>query len=374
MIDKIILFPYYVALKLRDKYYSRPGAMPYVPEVPSICVGNVTAGGTGKTPLVEMILDTLLSSEEWYGKNLAVLSRGYKRESSGFQQVSADGSSAMFGDEPLQIKKKFPEVTVIVDKDRVRAAHLMCHPEKLSAGRMAKKCWNRDFPASDYIILDDAFQYRRLKAARTIVLVDYNRPVHKDMLLPFGRLRDLPQRLAQADMIIVTKCPQDISEQEKEAFVSAMGIEGYSAQTCEGTARNGRRQTVLFSYIKYGSARGVYGDMEPRYMYSKKLIMVTGIAKDGPLRAQLSDSYKIVKRFNFPDHHKYRWSDINKICMTLRKHPTASIATTEKDAQRLLDFNGMPREIMDRLFMVPIKTDFVSDAERSLFRDFVVNI
>ena len=374
MIDRILLFPYYWVLKLRNRYYSRPGRKFYTPSVPSLCVGNVTAGGTGKTPMVELVLRTLRASDEWMDRNIAVLSRGYKRESKGFQQVMPEGGASMFGDEPLQIKKKFPWATVAVDKDRVEGCEFLQHPEALASGKKAKKCWYREFPAADYIVFDDAFQYRRLKAARTMVLVDWNRPVTEDMLLPFGRLRDLPERISEADIIVVTKCPAELSGSEKHAFAERLGISGYSPDTCEGTGAAGRRQAVLFARIKYGQPVGVYEKTEARYVYSKKIILVSGIARDTPMRDYLSDFYKIEKRFGFPDHHKYRWSDITKIQMAVRKNPTASIMTTEKDAQRLLDFPGMPEEIVERLFMLPIETEFLSEAERNVFKDRIESL
>lgn len=374
MIDRILLFPYYWVLKLRNRRYSRPGRKFYTPGVPSLCVGNVTVGGTGKTPMVELILKTLRTSDEWMDKNIAVLSRGYKRESKGFQQVVADGAASMFGDEPLQIKKKFPWATVAVDKNRIEGCEFLQHPEMLASGKKAKKCWYREFPAADYIVFDDAFQYRKLRAARTMVLVDYNRPATEDMLLPLGRLRDLPERIGEADIVVVTKCPAELGEDERKAFAERLGITGYSASTCSGTGTLGRRQTVLFATIKYGMPVGVYEKTEARYVYSKKIILVSGIAKDTPLRDYLSDFYKIVRRFGFPDHHKYRWSDITRIQMALRKNPTASIITTEKDAQRLLDFPGMPSEIAERLFMLPIETKFLSEEERNVFRDCIESL
>lgn len=366
MIDRILLFPYYLVLKMRDKRYSKPGRELYKPEVPSLCVGNVTVGGTGKTPHVEMILNMLLQSERWSKANLAVLSRGYKRESRGFQQVASDGSAAMYGDEPLQIKKKFPQLTVAVDKDRVQACEVLCHPERLEEKKF-RKCWNKELPAADFIVLDDAFQYRKLQPSRSIVLVDYNRPVHKDMLLPMGRLRDLAERVGDADIVIVSKCPQDMEAEQKRAFALEMGMKDYDPELCQAVGIKGRKQMLLFTTISYSAPKMVFESGDQRYIYAKKLILVTGIAKDTALRNQLSDSYKIVERFNFPDHHRYRWADINKIKSALRKNPLAAIATTEKDVQRLLDYKGMPEDIKSRLFMVPIETHFISEVERSAF-------
>ena len=374
MIDKILLFPYYIILKLRDRRYSRPGRKLKYADVPTLCIGNVTAGGTGKTPHVEMVLRLLRESEEWGGKQLAVLSRGYKRESTGFQQVTADGSASAFGDEPLQIKKKFPKTVVAVDKDRVEGCDLLAHPQKLKDAGVAKKCWHREFPAADYIVLDDAFQYRKLKPTRSVVLVDWNRPVHKDRLLPLGRLRDLPERIWDADAVIVTKCPADIDGLAKARFVEEMGFTDYLPSSCDAANPRGRRQLVLFTTIRYGQPAGVFPSGDARYQYAKKLILVTGIAKDTPLRVHLSDTYKIIRRFSFPDHHRFAWKDINRIQAAVKRQPTAVVATTEKDAQRLLDFSGMPANLQERLFQVPISVDFVSEDEREAFTDFIVHL
>lgn len=366
MIDKILLFPYWLTLKLRNRRWNKPGRAQSA-EVPTICVGNITAGGTGKTPHTEMILRMLMESDEWGAKNIAVLSRGYKRSSRGFQQVTREGTAGMFGDEPLQIKKKFPGVTVAVDKDRIEGCRLLCHPEDLKDPSKAKKCAHREFLPADLVVLDDAFQYRRLKADLNIVLVDWNRPLHKDMLLPFGRLRDLPERLHDADIIIVTKCPYELDDWERMTFAYTMGFKEYSSSGCVGVTHDGKRRTVLFTHICYSHIQPVYEVSDPRYVYSKRMILFTGIAKDTPLRNYLSDTYKIVRRFNFPDHHRYTRSDFAQIRRAVKQWPTAAVATTEKDAQRVLDFNGMPQELRERMFQIPISVEFLSERERNTF-------
>lgn len=372
MIDNILLFPYYITLKLRNALYNSGKKKSVQAEVPTICVGNITAGGTGKTPHVEMILRMLLESDEWGAGNIAVLSRGYKRKSRGFQQVTWDGGASMFGDEPLQIKKKFPVVTVAVDKNRVEGCRFLVHPEMIGESRKGRRCIDKDIRPSDIIVLDDAYQYRKLRADKNIVLVDYYRPLYKDKLLPMGRLRDLPQRALDADVIIVTKCPCELDNWEKTAFTRALGVKDYQASSCEGRGHGGRPVLVFFTGINYCQSQGVYPSSDPRYIYSKKLALVTGIAKDTPLRNYLSDYYKIVKRYSFPDHHKYTRSDINKIKSVLKLYPTAAIATTEKDAQRILDYQGMPQTIMERMFYVPIEVNFLSDYEREIFRKWLV--
>ena len=192
MLDRIILFPYTIALAIRNAVYRKGSKKVRKAEVPTICVGNITVGGTGKTPHTELILKTLLESETWGGRNVAMLSRGYKRASKGFQQVMMFDSARMCGDEPLQIRKKFPIVTVAVDADRIEGCDFLVHPEKVQTEKGGARCVHKEFPAADIIVLDDAYQYRKLGADLNIVLVDWNRPVTADSLLPFGRLRDLP--------------------------------------------------------------------------------------------------------------------------------------------------------------------------------------
>ena len=180
MIDKILLFPYWLALKCRHFMYDHGLKKVRRADVPTICIGNVTVGGTGKTPHTEMIVRTLLEDNEWKDKNIAVLSRGYKRRTKGFQQVISDGSAKQFGDEPMQIKSKFPGITVAVCKSRIQGCDLLAHPEKLRTSKKARRCIDKNIPAADIIILDDAYQHRALKASASIVLIDYNRPVRKE--------------------------------------------------------------------------------------------------------------------------------------------------------------------------------------------------
>ncbi|MBO4670902.1 MAG: tetraacyldisaccharide 4'-kinase [Bacteroidales bacterium] len=360
---------YRIILSLRNARYKK-GRHTTAAGVPTICVGNITVGGTGKTPHAEMILRELLASERWGMSSLALLSRGYKRRSKGFQQVPFDGSAALYGDEPVQVKRKFPTLTVAVDKDRIQGCDILVHPEK-AAG--LKKCAHPQFPPADLVILDDAFQYRRLKASLSIVLVDWNRPVTEDSLLPWGRLRDLPSRLYDADIVVVSKCPYVLDELEKQEMARTLGYDSFDPGT--GTAvRKGRPQTLLFTGISYDRLQGVFDSADPRYIYSKKLILFTGIADDTPLLRHLSDSYKIVHHLHFPDHHRYTRADVRALKSALRHNPTAALATTEKDAQRLRDLKSLPDSLKARLFFVPITTDFLSDAERETFRQFINNL
>ena len=367
MIDKILLFPYWLTLKLRHFFYDSGLKKVSKADVPTICIGNITVGGTGKTPHTEMLLRTLLQDEKWGGKNIAVLSRGYKRKTKGFQQVTSDGSAAAYGDEPLQIKKKFPGVTVAVDSSRVEGCDFLVYPEKLETSKKGRKCIDKNLAASDLIILDDAFQHRALKPTLSIVLVDYNRPVFNDHLLPFGKLRDLPGRIAAADIVIVSKCPNEVNAWDKCTWAENLGIRNFDASSCSGTRRNGKKQHLFFSTITYDTAEAIFPEGNPRYIYTNRLILFSGIANDAPLLSYLSSNYKIVRHFRFPDHHKFSKGDMNTIASAAREFPTAVIMTTEKDCQRVRDCHKIKEELKQRMFYSPIKTVFLTENERENF-------
>lgn len=367
MIDKILLFPYWLSLKTRHFLYDSGLKKVSSADVPTICIGNVTVGGTGKTPHTEMLIRTLLNDEDWGKKNLAVLSRGYKRKTKGFQQVTADGSALAYGDEPLQIKKKFPGITVAVDKSRIEGCDFLVHPEKLQTSKKARKCIDKNLQAADLIILDDAYQHRALKPTVSIVLIDYSRPVYNDHLLPFGRLRDLPERIGAADIIIVSKCPNELNAWEKCSWAENLGIRNFDAASCSGIRKNGRRQHIFFSTICYDGAEAVFPEGDPRYIYTKRLILFSGIANDAPLLSYLSSDYKIVRHFRFPDHHKFSRSDINTIASAAREFPTSVIMTTEKDSQRVRDCHKIKEELKQRMFYSPIKTAFLTENEKETF-------
>ncbi len=334
LIDNILLFPYSLFLRTRHFLYDRGLKKVRRTEVPSICVGNITVGGTGKTPHTEMLVRRLSEMPEWAGKKIAVLSRGYMRKSKGFLEVTPEGSAKRFGDEPLQIKKKFPEVTVAVDKDRVNGCRILAE-----AG-------------TDLIILEDAFQYRNLDATVKIVLVDYNRPVFKDNLLPVGRLRDLPERMSKADIVIVTKCPSYLKKEEADLFRSQLDFDG----------------PVFFTTMYYDGYRPVFPEGDPRYAHSKRLILFTGIANDEPLYNYLSLKFRLVKHFEFGDHHRYVPGDVAMIRRSAEWFATAVVMTTEKDAQRILDCKDVPKMIRERLFYVPMYPSFLNPEGETLFK------
>ena len=322
---------YGLALRIRHLFYDKGWKKSFSPVVPTICVGNVTAGGTGKTPHVEMILRMLVA--QW--KQPAVLSRGYKRKSKGFQIVPHDGSALQFGDEPVQIARKFPDITVAVDKDRIHGCE--------------------ELKGAGVIVLDDAFQYRRLRPTLSIVLVDYNHPVFKDRLYPWGHLRDLPSRLRKADVVVVTKCPAFLDDQEREQWRKQLKLR--------------TEQPLFFTTLRYTAPVGVFPDADPHYVYSKHCTPITGIAHNKLFLNYLSDSYKIGRSLEMPDHHTYTRADVRRMASAVKKQPTACLMTTEKDAQRLRDCKIMPEAVRKRLFYVPIEATFLTPEEETAFAE-----
>lgn len=367
MIDKILLFPYWLTLKVRHFMYDHGMRKVHSPEVPTVCVGNITVGGTGKTPHTEMLIRTLTQDVDWGAKNIAVLSRGYKRKTRGFQQVVEEGTAKEFGDEPLQIKRKFPFITVAVDKSRREGCGFLAHPDKVRTSKKARRCLHKDFPKADLIILDDAFQHRAVKPTVSIVLVDYSRPVFKDHLMPIGKLRDLPERISAADIVVVSKCPTYLDAWERSKWAEALGIRQFDAATCSGVRKNGRQQHLFFTTIGYDTAQAVFPEGDPRYTYTQRLILFSGIANDKPLRMFLSGNYKIVRHLEFPDHHKFTRTDVSSINSAARAFPTSVIMTTEKDCQRMRDCVAVPDNLKQRMFYTPIKVNFFSDHDRETF-------
>jgi len=335
MISSVFLFPYWLALRIRNALYDSGRLKSVRHPVSVISVGNVTVGGTGKTPMVEYLVNLLQGSSR-----VAVLSRGYKRKSKGFHLVEVEDTADMAGDEPLQIKRKFPGILVAVDKDRNHAVEqLLAFPES---------------QRPDVILLDDGFQYRKLKPSVQVVLVDSNRPVFKDNLLPIGRLRDLPEEIRRADVVVFTKAPRHLDEWERTQL---------RQQT-----RLRPEQAAFFATIKYGEPLPVFRwEADKRYIYSKEVYLFSGVADDRPLLVQLSDRYDRIDHKRYGDHHRFTRGELRALAHYVRRNPRTLLMTTEKDAMRLLHARHLDAEVRRRLFYLPIETSFLSWEESQEF-------
>lgn len=330
-IGNIFAFPYALGLWARNKAYDK-GWLKSVKfdHVSIISIGNIAVGGTGKTPHVEMFIRHLLEN----AYRVAVISRGYGRKNPGTSRfVETNSRVEDVGDEPLQIKRKFPQIKVIVDKDRVRAVNMLL---SLPFG---------DVP--EVILLDDGMQYRRLATTRQITLINYNRPIFKDCLMPLGRLRDLPSQLKRADTVIITKCPPYMTSEEKEELKSLNRI--------------APEQKVYFTTVQYFDPVAVFEQGNNRYMYSHEAILFTGIANSDQLRHHVSARYPRNFHIEFGDHHVFTDKDIKQIEKFADKHPQAIVLTTEKDSQRIRRNPLVSERLRERMFYIPIEVELVED-------------
>lgn len=301
--------------------------------VPVICVGNITVGGTGKTPHTEMVIAELRKKFR-----VACLSRGYKRKTSGFILADAHSTAEQIGDEPQQIKNKFPDILVACDGNRVRGIRKLLALQN----------------PPEVIVLDDAFQHRYVQADKNIVLVDYNRPVHEDCLLPMGRLRERPSSLERADYIIVTKCPSHLQPIECRILNKQLKIKPY--------------QQLFFTTVKYGRIQRLDGQPEPVKPDKDSCILcLTGIAQPAPYVEYLKTFTPNVVELRYPDHYRFTSKDIQRIETAFRqiKEDKKYIFTTEKDAVRLRACE-LPEELLQHIFYIPVEPLFLQDKETFL--------
>ncbi len=309
---------------------------------PVISVGNITVGGTGKTPHVEYLIRLLKDKT-----NLAVLSRGYKRKSRGF--VLADNNTTIYdiGDEPFQMKQKFPDITVAVDKKRTRGI------SRLIKGEAGKDI--------DVILLDDAFQHRYVTPGINILLVDYHRLIIYDELLPSGRLREGAGSKNRADIVIITKCPVNMKPMEFRVLTKAMALYPYqqlyfSTYTYEGLERLDGQECT--------------GGLES--LTDKHVLLVTGIASPEQMKLDLQSYAKDIRPLAFADHHQFKEKDIRLINETFSELPSPKcIITTEKDAVRLRTVEGLSDEVLQHFYVLPIRIKLMLDQEKSFNKHII---
>ena len=309
---------------------------------PVISIGNITVGGTGKTPHVEYLIRLLKDKT-----NLAVLSRGYKRKSSGF--VLADNNTTIYdiGDEPFQMKQKFPDITVAVDKKRTRGI------SRLIKGEAGKDI--------DVILLDDAFQHRYVTPGINILLVDYHRLIIYDELLPSGRLREGAGSKNRADIVIITKCPVNMKPMEFRVLTKAMALYPYqqlyfSTYTYEGLERLDGQECT--------------GGLES--LADKYVLLVTGIASPEQMKLDLQSYAKDIRPLAFADHHQFKEKDIRLINETFSELPSPKcIITTEKDAVRLRTVEGLSDEVLQHFYVLPIRIKLMLDQEKSFNKHII---
>lgn len=311
-------------------------------DIPVISVGNLTVGGSGKTPHVEYLVRLLKDKVK-----VAVLSRGYKRKSKGYVLAGKQTKMQEIGDEPYQMKNKFGDIYVAVDKDR-------CHGIEQLTG-------NKETNDTDVILLDDAFQHRHVKPGINILLVDYHRLIIYDKLLPAGRLREPLSGKNRADIVIVTKCPKDMKPMDFRVIMRAMNLYPY--------------QKLFFTTLKYGSLIPVYCG-EKRRLESigkdENIMLLTGIASPEQMVTDLKPYTENIVQMNFPDHHQFTPKDINRINEEFAGMPPPKIIiTTEKDNTRLFGMEGLSEEVRHSLFILPVEVCFMQEQEE-MFNEKII--
>lgn len=317
-------------------------------KTPVIAVGNITVGGTGKTPHVEYLIRLLQDK-----LRVAVLSRGYKRKSHGFIIAKKGTPMHLIGDEPFQMKRKFPSITIAVDRKRTHGI------EKLTKNDSSKS-------KIDVVLLDDAFQHRYVKAGINILLVDYHRLIIYDKLLPAGRLREPLEGKNRADIVIVTKCPKELKPMEFRVISKAMNLFPY--------------QQLFFTTLEYDSLLPVFPKKAPAKpairLAEQNVLLLTGIASPRQLIEDLSPEVKSLSPLTFGDHHNFSYNDILQLNETFAAMPSPKlIITTEKDAARLLTSPHLSDEVRKHLYAQPVRVAFMLDQEEtfnSLILDYTM--
>ena len=312
-------------------------------DIPVISVGNITVGGSGKTPHVEYLVSLLKDKMK-----VAVLSRGYKRKSKGYVLANDDTTMREIGDEPYQMKQKFPELYVAVDKKRTKGIDRLTHDEQ-----------TKDV---DVILLDDAYQHRYVKPGVNILLVDYHRLIIYDKLLPAGCLREPKEGKSRADIVIITKCPKDLRPMEYRVLMKALDLYPY--------------QSLYFTTLIYDNLKQVYGteSMPINSLPDRcNVLLLTGIASPKQMQNDLSVYNYNLSFLSFSDHHNFSKKDIRTINRKFAELPSPKvIITTEKDVARIKFVEGLNDEVKESMYALPVRIQFMLGQEED-FNNKIIN-
>lgn len=318
---------YYVGALINKKLFDYQLRKSHSFAVPLITVGNLSVGGTGKSPMVAYLIELLQDKYK-----VATLSRGYKRKQKGFTEVNLSHTVLEVGDEPLQFKNNFPNITVAVDEIRKNGIEMLLQ--------------NQQPPA--IVILDDAYQHRQVKAGLQIVLTSYNNLYVDDLMLPTGNLREPKSGAERANIIVVTKCPENLSEKKRNNIRKKLAPKPY--------------QQLYFSYIKYSSyVCNSVQNLDIDAFLTEDFTLVTGIANASPLVAYLKARKAIFQHISFTDHHNFTSKELGRLTVF------SKILTTEKDYMRLKHVAALK----SKLFYLPIKCDIIE--KKNAFENEILN-
>jgi tetraacyldisaccharide 4'-kinase len=327
---------------IRRWLYRKGVLSAYQPPIPTIGVGNLSVGGTGKSPHVEYLIRLL---SEYY--KIASLSRGYKRKTKGFvlandidpQQLSAE----MIGDEPLQFYTKFPHIKVAVDEKRKEGIQQLM----------------QRFPDLQCIIMDDCYQHLQVKPQLSILITEYQNPYAKDYPLPAGRLREFRSAAKDADIVIVSKCPETLTEQQRVDITKLLKLQDY--------------QQLFFTTMHYGELAALNECGKQHQVNTQtEVVVLTAIAHPEPMVKYLAEKFKIIHHYHFADHHYFSTEEITEIQKTYfsEKNQNRILVTTEKDSMRLL-YSELSKNIEHiPLYVQPIKPLLLFQEETQFIQIF----
>lgn len=330
LLIRILLFPFAVLYDAITRFRNRLYDLKIKPsvkfELPVICVGNLSVGGTGKTPVIEYLI-RLLSKEY----KTVVLSRGYKRKTKGFRMADQSDTAATLGDEPFQLYNKYHDrITVAVGEDRVMAIPTIVQQKE----------------NVEVILMDDGFQHRRVTPGFSILLTDYSNPFYTDFLLPSGRLREARSNANRADAIVVTKCPTNVDAEDMNKI--SVAVKRYT------------QKPIFFSSLLYGN---IVSFGNPMATVTKTVLLVTGIANSKALVSFVESNYMLKDHWNYADHYDYKEQDLTKMEDFIERNPTAMILTTEKDMVKLSSPMFKHRVSKLPFYYLPIEVQFLKDGK-----------
>lgn len=307
-------------------------------DIPVVCVGNITVGGTGKTPVVEYLIRHLSAHYR-----VAVLSRGYGRKTKGYLVVEPGMSFLRSGDEPKQIKRKFPSVPVVVCEDRVEGVRRI----------------QKEFPDVEMVIMDDGFQHRSITPKVNIVLVDYTRPVKEDTFLPLGSLRDKPSQFYRANIFLVTKTPDNLTPISRNITLKDINMLPY--------------QSAYFTNIRSGEIRPLFPEVAIPAPDGCRVVALAGVAHPKPFIATLKKYYDVIDTQLYADHYAYKVRDVVRLAEELdRLGDDVVVVTTEKDGVKLTNRKRVPESLQRRLYVMPVYINF-RDFDDEKFIQNIIN-
>lgn len=337
-------FLYGIAIGVRNKFFDWKLFASEEFDIPVISVGNLTVGGTGKTPHTEYLIGLLQDKHR-----VALLSRGYKRKTSGYRLATSNCGAKEIGDEPFQVKQKFPGIHVAVDGNRRRGIHHLCE-DKVSND-------------VEVILLDDAFQHRYVVPGINILLTDYNRPIYEDALMPMGMLREPMASIYRAHVVIVTKCPTDIKPIDFRIVAKNLELRPY--------------QRLFFTRFVYGDLHAFTSPKRKKPLSTitadTHILLVTGIASATPMVEKLREHTEHIVHMEYGDHHSFTSAELQAISKQFSDMdiPDKLIITTEKDAARLGGLS-LDDTIKGNLYVLPIEVLFLQE-QGETFNKYIID-